>query len=303
MTKRKRQYPTLQQKLDRPWCYYCERDFDDLKILISHQKAKHFKCDKCNRRLNTAGGLSVHMNQVHKENLTKVENANPDRQSLDIEIFGMEGIPAEVVDQHNQEVTSKHFAEEQERARLTGNPVHDAFGAGGQLAKKQKVEETIEGIKKRIVEFKENIANGGMQMNGSGGPVQPIGSQPPLPHLGHSQPTASLPAIPGGPSPPPANPFAAPQQAPQQQPQHPFPPAVPQALPPRPPGHPNAALVASVDELISSAAKDAKDVKDAKEGKAGGSSKKEKNIRLVFSGDTESPEERMVRLGRFEFAA
>ena len=33
-----------------------ERDFDDLKILISHQKAKHFKCERCGRRLNTAGG-------------------------------------------------------------------------------------------------------------------------------------------------------------------------------------------------------------------------------------------------------
>lgn len=34
-----------------------ERDFDDLKILISHQKAKHFKCERCGRRLNTAGGM------------------------------------------------------------------------------------------------------------------------------------------------------------------------------------------------------------------------------------------------------
>ena len=56
MTKKRKRYPDLNQKLERPWCYYCERDFDDLKILISHQKAKHFKCDKCGRRLNTAGG-------------------------------------------------------------------------------------------------------------------------------------------------------------------------------------------------------------------------------------------------------
>lgn len=56
MTKKRKRYPDLQQKLERPWCYYCERDFDDLKILISHQKAKHFKCDRCGRRLNTAGG-------------------------------------------------------------------------------------------------------------------------------------------------------------------------------------------------------------------------------------------------------
>jgi hypothetical protein len=33
-----------------------ERDFEDLKLLTSHQKAKHFKCDRCGRRLNTAGG-------------------------------------------------------------------------------------------------------------------------------------------------------------------------------------------------------------------------------------------------------
>lgn len=36
-----------------------ERDFEDLKLLISHQKAKHFKCDKCGRRLNTAGGTGL----------------------------------------------------------------------------------------------------------------------------------------------------------------------------------------------------------------------------------------------------
>ncbi len=36
-----------------------ERDFEDLKLLISHQKAKHFKCDECGRRLNTAGGTHL----------------------------------------------------------------------------------------------------------------------------------------------------------------------------------------------------------------------------------------------------
>lgn len=41
---------------DGPWFCAGERDFEDLKLLISHQKAKHFKCDRCGRRLNTAGG-------------------------------------------------------------------------------------------------------------------------------------------------------------------------------------------------------------------------------------------------------
>ena len=56
MGKNKRKHPGVEETLARPWCYYCERDFDDLKILINHQKAKHYKCDRCGRRLNTAGG-------------------------------------------------------------------------------------------------------------------------------------------------------------------------------------------------------------------------------------------------------
>ena len=35
-------------------------------VLMQHQKAKHFKCNMCPRRLNTAGGLAVHIQQVHK---------------------------------------------------------------------------------------------------------------------------------------------------------------------------------------------------------------------------------------------
>jgi hypothetical protein len=41
-----------------------ERDFEDLKLLISHQKAKHFKCDRCGRRLNTAGGKSFRFSDL-----------------------------------------------------------------------------------------------------------------------------------------------------------------------------------------------------------------------------------------------
>lgn len=59
MGKKKRGHPDVEEVLARPWCYYCERDFDDLKILISHQKAKHFKCERCGRRLNTAGGKAM----------------------------------------------------------------------------------------------------------------------------------------------------------------------------------------------------------------------------------------------------
>lgn len=57
MGQKKRGHPDVEEILSRAWCYYCERDFEDLKLLISHQKAKHFKCETCGRRLNTAGGM------------------------------------------------------------------------------------------------------------------------------------------------------------------------------------------------------------------------------------------------------
>ncbi|TFK75048.1 hypothetical protein BDN72DRAFT_811918 [Pluteus cervinus] len=85
------------KQIIRPWCWYCEREFEDEKVLMQHQKAKHFKCNMCPRRLNTAGGLAVHIQQVHKlepENLPRIENALPGRDGYDVEIFGMEGIPA-----------------------------------------------------------------------------------------------------------------------------------------------------------------------------------------------------------------
>lgn len=85
------------KQLIRPWCWYCEREFEDEKVLMQHQKAKHFKCGMCPRRLNTAGGLAVHIQQVHKleaDNLPRIENALPGRDGYEIEIFGMEGIPA-----------------------------------------------------------------------------------------------------------------------------------------------------------------------------------------------------------------
>ena len=101
------------------------------------------------------------MNQVHKENLTHVENANPGRQGLEIEIFGMEGVPAEIIDQHNQQVTQAHFAEEQERARITGNPIRGLY-ANGQAPpnKRPKVTESLEEIENRAEQFRTDRKNG-----------------------------------------------------------------------------------------------------------------------------------------------
>ena len=68
-------------------------EFGDDKVLLLHQKAKHFKCHACPRRLNTAGGLAVHLDQVHKLPAERITNAMPGRDTFDVEIYGMEGIP------------------------------------------------------------------------------------------------------------------------------------------------------------------------------------------------------------------
>ncbi|KAF3051232.1 hypothetical protein E8E11_008071 [Didymella keratinophila] len=303
MTKKRKRYPDLNQKLERPWCYYCERDFDDLKILISHQKAKHFKCDRCGRRLNTAGGLSVHMNQVHKENLTHVENAIGGRQGLDIEIFGMEGVPAEILDSHNQQVTQKHFAEEAERARLTGNPVRGLY-ANGQAPpnKRKRVNETLEEIEERANKFRHDRQNGIL-------PAPPVEVAQPNPTPPAAAPYGAPPAaFPGAPAfpPQPAQPFSTNGAIP---PRPGSIPGQPAALPPRPGfgappafaqnGSDPAAIHASVDDLIGSVANEAAPA-DKKEEKK---SKKNANIKLIFFDESVSPEEKMARLPRFaEFA-
>ena len=81
----------------RPFCYYCDRDFDDEKTLIQHQKQRHFKCTECHRKLDTATGLVVHMLQVHKTEISKVPHALPERDNPDLIIHGMENVPLEMV--------------------------------------------------------------------------------------------------------------------------------------------------------------------------------------------------------------
>ncbi|EAA30771.1 hypothetical protein GE21DRAFT_1292627 [Neurospora crassa] len=219
MGKKKRGHPDVEELLARPWCYYCERDFEDLKLLISHQKAKHFKCDRCGKRLNTAGGLSVHMNQVHKESLDKVENALPNRQGLDIEIFGMEGVPDDIVQQHNQRIITNFYTAQAERHAATGNPPPGQAGGQGP-AKKIKIE-TPEELKKRLADHRAKVA--AIKANGGVLPVPVVA--PKAQPASVSPVTGQSPAQGASPFPPP-------------QPGFPYPPpvGVPGAFPP--PGQP-----------------------------------------------------------------
>src|SRR5947209_7462549 len=118
------------------------------------------------------------MSQVHKENLSAVDNALPNRAGLDIEIFGMEGIPEDIVQQHTQRVLTNFHQAEAERRAATGNPAPGVAGAGGQT-KKPKFESPSE-LKKRLAEHKAKLAaehaNGGSSGGGTplgAGQVQP----------------------------------------------------------------------------------------------------------------------------------
>ncbi|XP_029729523.1 BUB3-interacting and GLEBS motif-containing protein ZNF207 isoform X2 [Aedes albopictus] len=91
------------KKASKPWCWYCNREFDDEKILVQHQKAKHFKCHICHKKLYTGPGLSIHCMQVHKESIDKVPNSLPNRSNIEIEIYGMEGIPPEDIREHEKQ--------------------------------------------------------------------------------------------------------------------------------------------------------------------------------------------------------
>jgi hypothetical protein len=64
------------KRAEKVFCYYCDREFDDEKILVQHQKAKHFKCHVCHKKLSTAGGMAIHVLQVHKESVTKYVRAH-----------------------------------------------------------------------------------------------------------------------------------------------------------------------------------------------------------------------------------
>lgn len=98
-------------------------------------------------------GLSVHMNQVHKETLSHVENALPNRQGLDVEIFGVEGMPEDIRKQHEERIVKNFFDAQKERFEATGNP------PPGEARPQKKIRiDTPEDLKKRFAEFRAKKA-------------------------------------------------------------------------------------------------------------------------------------------------
>ena len=117
------------------------------------------------------------MNQVHKESLSSVENALPNRQGLEVEIFGMEGIPEDMVQQHNQRIIQNFYQAQADRRAATGNPP-PGQESGPSPPKKYKTE-SAEGLEVRLKAFQDQIRTGGPVRNPSNdGAVVPDGHSP-----------------------------------------------------------------------------------------------------------------------------
>jgi hypothetical protein len=102
-------------------------------------------------------GLSVHLSQVHKEQLNEVENALPERKTLGVEIFGMEGIPEDVKARHEKRVAEQYWEEQASRRQATGNP---PSGSKEALAPKPSKFGDDEDLFKRFKEHMTRIQNG-----------------------------------------------------------------------------------------------------------------------------------------------
>ncbi|EME83621.1 uncharacterized protein MYCFIDRAFT_89360 [Pseudocercospora fijiensis CIRAD86] len=192
---KKRKRITLRDLLARPWCYYCERDFDDQKILVDHQKAKHFHCQVhgCHRKLGTAGGLRVHMQQVHKEELQEVPNAMPGREDPNVEVFAMIGIPEPIMNAYNKAITDGYEAHAHRFRQETGNFLPGSIDPEEMpVHKKKKTEPTEEekaAKKAEILRRKEEVlarkrAAAGAKAVGSGAattPAAPVAAKPVTP--------------------------------------------------------------------------------------------------------------------------
>lgn len=153
----------------KPFCYYCDREFDDEKVLLLHQKARHFKCPQCNRKLDTATGLVVHLLQVHKESLTRVPNANKERDGPELVIHGMSGMPPEIIMEKQRKLAEERGMNRPARGAHTifGSGL---FGAGGlaPFSRKLSSSNLLDNYAAEIMQMMPNMMMGNGFWNPSG---------------------------------------------------------------------------------------------------------------------------------------
>lgn len=104
----------------KPFCYYCDREFDTVKTLIQHQRTKHLACSECGLKFDTVTGLRVHMLNAYKKTMKEVPGAIPGRANPDIVVHGMEGVPKSIVEEKTKQANAERA--EKEKARVDKEP-------------------------------------------------------------------------------------------------------------------------------------------------------------------------------------
>ena len=89
--------------------------------------------------------------------MNEVENALPERKTIGVEIFGMEGIPEDVKQRHDKRVAEEYWQEQASRRQATGNP---PAGSKEALASKTSKFGDDEDLTKRFKEHMIRVQNG-----------------------------------------------------------------------------------------------------------------------------------------------
>uniref|UniRef100_A0A8C2PY50 Zinc finger protein 207, a n=1 Tax=Cyprinus carpio TaxID=7962 RepID=A0A8C2PY50_CYPCA len=181
-----------------PFCLvYCNRDFDDEKILIQHQKAKHFKCHICHKKLYTG-----------PETIDGVPNAIPGRTDIELEIYGMEGIPEKDVEERRRVLEQKTQDNQKKKQQDDSDEDDDDEEAGPSF---QQPVTTVQPQGAYVPMTQPGMAPvpaPGMPL-GRMPPMMPVnislfcsglpphmGHHPGIPHMAQAPPTSTRPAVP-----------------------------------------------------------------------------------------------------------
>lgn len=114
--------PAAKVTIAKPFCFFCDRTFDDENVLLQHQRGRHFRCAECDDtqirgKCESVQGLIVHTLKVHGKALARVPNSLEGRHKPEANVYGMDGIPDDLLAERGYErKTSENVQPEQEAA-------------------------------------------------------------------------------------------------------------------------------------------------------------------------------------------
>lgn len=145
----------------KPFCYYCDKEFNNDNILHYHQRARHFSCPKCKDRFSSALAVKTHILQIHKEDLKTVPNSISGRENFDVQIFGMDGVPLVLIESKLREKI-KH---KRRKLAKEGFIELDAEEMNEKTVNRKKFKKEINNKSKNINSFDNSSNNLNFPMN------------------------------------------------------------------------------------------------------------------------------------------